>query len=268
MGRFTFILTLAVAHLLTLATPAAALDLYVATNGNDQWSGTLPATQRRGHRRPLRNPGTCKRHCTRPKEAGTPRTGQRLGKRWNLLPGRTIHPHPRRFRHAAVPRHLRRLPQRITDHQRRHPHHGLEETGARGTSGRPKFPQVKSGDWYFHQLFVDKDRRTRARMPNEGYFLNEGPIEPLTDRRKARSDPSTKKGFRFRPGDIQRWTNLDDANVIQFHSWTASVHWIKELDEKNHIVHFTAPANWPHRLLDQKRTLLPRKLPRSPRRSR
>ena len=33
--------------------------------------------------------------------------------------------------------------------------------------------------------------------------------------------------------------------MFQFHSWTASLHWIKELDEDNHIVHFTAPANWP-----------------------
>ncbi|MFH1919765.1 MAG: right-handed parallel beta-helix repeat-containing protein, partial [Planctomycetota bacterium] len=45
--------------------------------------------------------------------------------------------------------------------------------------------------------------------------------------------------------DLRRWTNLDDANVVQFHSWTASVHWIKDLDEENHVVHFTAPANWP-----------------------
>ena len=115
-------------------------------------------------------------------------------------------------------------------------------------------PEVKAGGpvrrslgegEYFQQLFVNGQRRQRARIPNEGYLLNDGPIEPLGDRRKARRDPKTKMGFRFKPGDIQRWTNLDDANVVQFHSWTASVHWIKELDLENHIVRFTAPANWP-----------------------
>jgi hypothetical protein len=82
-------------------------------------------------------------------------------------------------------------------------------------------------------------------MPSQGYLLNEGPIEPLVDRQKAHGDPRAKMGFRFKPGDIKKWTNLDDVNVIQFHSWTASVHWIRELDETNHVVHFTAPANWP-----------------------
>jgi len=114
-----------------------------------------------------------------------------------------------------------------------------------GSVWTAEIPEVKAGEWYFHQLFVDGRRRIRARMPNEGYFLNEGPIEPLDDRREARGDPAAKMGFRFKPGDMRRWTNLDDANVLQFHSWTASVHWIKELDERNHVVHFTAPANWP-----------------------
>ena len=43
-------------------------------------------------------------------------------------------------------------------------------------------------------------------------------------------------GFRFKPGDVRRWTNLDDVNVLQFHSWTASVHWINQLDEENRIL--------------------------------
>lgn len=108
-----------------------------------------------------------------------------------------------------------------------------------------EIPEVREGKWYFYQLFVGGQRRLRARTPNQGYLLNEGPIRPLTDRAKAIQDPEAKSGFRFRPGDIRRFTNLEDVNVIQFHSWTASLHWIQELDEANHIVRFTAPANWP-----------------------
>jgi hypothetical protein len=114
-----------------------------------------------------------------------------------------------------------------------------------GSIWTAELPDVKAGQCYYHQLFVNGQRRTRARIPNEGYLLNEGPIEPLADRAKAMQDPDAKSGFRFKPGDIKRWTNLDDANVVQFHSWTASIHWIKELDEQNGIVRFTAPANWP-----------------------
>ncbi|MBM4042689.1 MAG: right-handed parallel beta-helix repeat-containing protein [Planctomycetes bacterium] len=108
-----------------------------------------------------------------------------------------------------------------------------------------EIPEVKAGKWYPQQLFVNGERRTRARIPNEGYLLNEGPIEPLTDRKKAMSDPNAKSGFRFKPGDMRHWSNLDDAVVYQFHSWTASLHWIKDLDEMAGVVRFTAPANWP-----------------------
>ncbi|MBM4080223.1 MAG: right-handed parallel beta-helix repeat-containing protein, partial [Planctomycetes bacterium] len=128
-------------------------------------------------------------------------------------------------------------------------------SGGRAVSGwrKPKegnvwtaeIAEVKSGEWYFHQLFVNRARRVRARIPNEGYLVNDGPIEPLVDRTKARSDKEAKMGFRFKPGDMMRWRNLEDANVLHFHSWTASLRWIKELDEQNHIVRFTAPSGWP-----------------------
>ena len=108
-----------------------------------------------------------------------------------------------------------------------------------------EIPEVRQGCWYFHQLFVGGQRRIRARTPNQGYLLNEGPINPSIDREKAIHDPEAKRGFRFRPGDIRRFTNLEDVNVIQFHSWTASIHWIQELDEAKGLVRFTAPADWP-----------------------
>ncbi|HPP52533.1 MAG TPA: hypothetical protein PK777_06270, partial [Thermoguttaceae bacterium] len=108
-----------------------------------------------------------------------------------------------------------------------------------------ELPEVRQGRWYFYQLFVGGNRRTRARTPNQGYLLNEGPIPLLEDRQKAIHDPEAKRGFRFRPGDIRRFTNLEDVNVIQFHSWTASIHWIQELDESKGIVRFTVPADWP-----------------------
>ena len=34
--------------------------------------------------------------------------------------------------------------------------------------------------------------------------------------------PST--AFRFKPGDLQKWRNLDDACVVVYHSWETSLH--------------------------------------------
>jgi len=37
-------------------------------------------------------------------------------------------------------------------------------------------PEVAEGKWYFHQLFANGERRTRARTPNEGYLRAAGPL--------------------------------------------------------------------------------------------
>ena len=40
----------------------------------------------------------------------------------------------------------------------------------RGSLWETVIPEVKDGKWYFRQLFVNGERRQRARSPNEGYF--------------------------------------------------------------------------------------------------
>ena len=64
-------------------------------------------------------------------------------------------------------------------------------------------------------MFADGRRLTRARTPNEGYLRTASPLRPLGDRRKARRDASTKMGFMFNAGDIQRWPDLADVNLFR-----------------------------------------------------
>ncbi len=96
-----------------------------------------------------------------------------------------------------------------------------------------------------NQLFVNGRRRRRARSPNTGYFRIAGPLEPLADRAKARRDPRTKMGFRFRAGDIRAWPDWRNMNIVLFHAWTASIHWVAEIDEARRELRFTAPCGWP-----------------------
>lgn len=108
-----------------------------------------------------------------------------------------------------------------------------------------KIPQVATGDWYFHQLFMNGQRRTRARTPNEGYYHIDGYLPGITSPQKDRENVATKLGFRYKAGQFKQWKNLDDVNVVLYHSWTSSIHHIKELNEAERLVHFTAPCGWP-----------------------
>ncbi|NQT13533.1 MAG: right-handed parallel beta-helix repeat-containing protein, partial [Planctomycetes bacterium] len=233
-----------VASVLVLAGGAPAEEIFVATDGNNQWSGRLSEPNADRTDGPFATLDAAKGAVRRLKQPGLTEPVRVL-----VRGGAYYLPHP--FVLAPEDSGTEACPVTYAAFPNESPviSGGLAIGGLTGPDQNglwaTPIPEVKAHQFYFHQLFVDGRRRTRARMPNRGYFLNEGPIEPLADRADARRDPATKMGFRFKPGDIRRWTNLDDVNVLQFHSWTASVHWIKELDEANHVVRFTAPANWP-----------------------
>jgi hypothetical protein len=82
-------------------------------------------------------------------------------------------------------------------------------------------------------------------MPNEGFFRSAGPGVPYTDRGAARRDPKTKISIHYENEDLKPWSNLDDAIVVVYHSWTASRHGIESLDTEKRLVKFTAPSGWP-----------------------
>ena len=114
-----------------------------------------------------------------------------------------------------------------------------------GTLWHARIDEVERGNLYFHQLFVNGRRARLATSPNKFYLRTAGPIRSLGNRQKARRDPSTKRGFRFRDGDFARWENLDDVQIKLYRSWTSSLHWIKELDLEKGIVRFSNTCSWP-----------------------
>lgn len=119
----------------------------------------------------------------------------------------------------------------------------------KGPLWEAEIPAVKAGKWYFSQLFVNGERRQRARTPNEGYLRATGPLEPYN---KNRKDPAFAKnqtirsGLKFNKGDILgSWRNLSDANLFLYHSWTTSMHWLDRVDEPQSAVYFTNRSGWP-----------------------
>ena len=91
------------------------------------------------------------------------------------------------------------------------------------------------GKWRFNQLFVNGQRRTRARTPNKGSFLRtDGPISK-----------GNARGFYFKEGDVKEWDNLRQAIFVVYHSWETSIHHVRSADTEGRQVTFWEPAPWP-----------------------
>jgi parallel beta-helix repeat protein len=89
---------------------------------------------------------------------------------------------------------------------------------------------VKEGEWYFHQLFVNGQRRQRARTPNSGFFNVEGQIAMA-------AHPAH---FKFHPGDIRpEWAGTD-AEIVGLNEWQTYRMAIAGVDEASHTVTLSA----------------------------
>jgi len=104
-----------------------------------------------------------------------------------------------------------------------------------GKLWRAAVPATGRGEkWRFNQLFVNGQRRTRARIPNKGAFLRTGgPI--------ARNH---SRGFYFHEGDVKKWDNLREAIFVVYHSWETSIHHARSIDTEACLVELHEPAPW------------------------
>lgn len=102
----------------------------------------------------------------------------------------------------------------------------------RDGSWEAPLPVVAGEPLVLNQLFRNGRRCLRARTPNVGQFFTvAGPAEP------ARS------AFRFEPGDLDPWPDLEDVFVVVYHSWETSWHRIAAIEGAT--VTFTGQAHWP-----------------------
>jgi hypothetical protein len=103
-----------------------------------------------------------------------------------------------------------------------------------------RLPEVKQGKWKFRQLYVNGEKRQRARNPNQGFLRVKGFPDGSYPDVHYHTDCQR---FEYAPGDIDpRWTNLEDVEVIVYHFWTDSHLPIQSIDAKNRIVTFKHKA--------------------------
>ncbi len=198
-------------------TQAKEEVLYVSVQGNDAWSGRLPEPNAAKTDGPFATLERA-RDAIRSTRAGTaPRTPVGIYVRGGvyalsaplvLLPKDSGSPEAP-ITYASYPGEKVILSGgRVITGWKKAP------SPAAGQNSRPelwtaKVPGVKEGEWYFHQLFVNGERRQRARAPNSGFYRADGQFLP--------GNPSR---FKFRPGDIHAsWAEDGDVEVVGLEKW-------------------------------------------------
>ena len=147
--------------------PAGEMVLYLAADGNDHWSGRAAAANAEGTDGPLRSLTAAHDAIRRARHAGQlgPVTLRVRAGTYFLDAPLVIEPADSGSAQAPVV---------IEAYENEKP----LLSGGRVVSGfhrngalwEATIPEVKAGNWYFRQLFVNGRRRQRARSPNSGYY--------------------------------------------------------------------------------------------------
>ena len=89
----------------------------------------------------------------------------------------------------------------------------------------------------FTQLFVNGQRRVRARTPNEGSYFYTKRLKLTT------AQTPVCLGLTFFDGDLQTRDGLtEDARIVLFHNWVNSYNCIRNVDWERRRVNFLRPA--------------------------
>ena len=96
-------------------------------------------------------------------------------------------------------------------------------------------PEVAAGTWYFRELFVDGQPRPRTRLPREGYHrIAEIPGQEWTKLRGW--GKAATRQFRCAAGEISKWKNLSDVDIVALHYWIEERMPIASFDPETNLV--------------------------------
>ena len=198
---------------------------YISTEGNDAWSGTLAEPNQDGADGPFATLGKARdaiRHLKTQGPLNKPVTVTIRGGLYALSEPVIFTPEDSGtltcpITYAAYPGETPVFSggRRITGWKR-----------GRGKLWTTVVPGVKEGKWYFRQLFVNDQRRQRARTPNNDFFHVDGEI--------SLEEPTQ---FTFHKGDIQGvWVERGDVEVVALQAWAEFRMQIRKVDRLTQTV--------------------------------
>jgi hypothetical protein len=95
-----------------------------------------------------------------------------------------------------------------------------------------ELPEVREGKWYFHQLWVNGQRRIRARHPNKGYLS----LESVPDATNGVQWTQGQTRFVYKKGDLPDWKEVRSGEVVVMNRWTDSHLPIVAIDYQKRII--------------------------------
>ncbi|MEK6794315.1 MAG: right-handed parallel beta-helix repeat-containing protein [Spirochaetota bacterium] len=204
-----------------------AASWYIATNGNDAWSGTLPAVNAAKTDGPF---ATIARAQEAVRTAGksTETVIELRGGMYTVTKPIVFTPADSGTANAPVSYRSYKGERVVISG-------GMRMTGWKksGQLWSTRIADGGAGKLYFTSLFVNGERRIRARTPNAGkYFFTRSIIK------KTPEYNSPTKGIMFSENDIQKWSNLEEAYIVLFHNWVSSINYLRVLDLKKKRVEF------------------------------
>jgi hypothetical protein len=210
----------------SMAPKQAQRVLYVATNGDDRWSGGRPVFNRRKTDGPFASLAGALTAVRREKGKGSVTVFIRGGT-YFLREPLALTPDDSGLTFAAY-----RDEKPVISGGRRIV--GWKEVTVGGKNlWAVDLPEVREGKWFFHQLWVNGRRAVRARHPNRGYLSVEALLDPAPDWTKGHTR------FRFRDGDLRAWDTVTNGEVVAMTRWVESRLPIVSVDEKQRIVGFS-----------------------------
>lgn len=93
-------------------------------------------------------------------------------------------------------------------------------------------PEVALGHWYFRSLFVNNERRYRPRLPKKGWSW----IEDVPGGEQQKELFMGSDRFICAKDDIQAWHNLTDIDVVVMHYWVDEHMTIASFDPETRLV--------------------------------
>jgi alpha-L-fucosidase-like protein/parallel beta helix pectate lyase-like protein len=223
---------------------SAAVDIFVATDGNDTWTGQLAASNATRSDGPLATIAAAQQKVRRIRQREPDRKRPIVvairGGTYRLNEPLQFGPEDSGMQEAPVV-------YQAYENERPVISGGCKITNWQiDTQGRwyVDLKEVKEGKWQFSQLFVNDQRRFRPRLPEHGYYKIARQMEPT-----AKAKGKGHDRFGFNAGEIQAdWANLQDVEVMTFHYWAASRIPIDEVDAEQHTVavqgHTTGSSWW------------------------
>jgi hypothetical protein len=111
-------------------------------------------------------------------------------------------------------------------------------------------PEVKSGKWWFEQLWIDGRRATRARTPDKFYHHMLRRIDSGIDPQTGAEVDLSARAIAGRADDLApvfglTSEELADVTAVVYHSWEISRHRIAAAVRDRNLLITTAAAPWP-----------------------